>query len=323
MDDVADVSLERTTVSFLDRLEKFYLSAIRILALTGATVLLAWAGWSIASGVYNVSRDASSVKEVPATVSTQDVVAIDTSGSEASADSGEVRKDNPAVKKYYDGFVSRYHALYQSKFAPFRQGTDKPLTRDAFDQRYVRSAARIESVNDGTTLWGADEADLEALIVGMSSAATAKETTDRLSTYKRAKREQVTRTIKSMRSETYCRQWGYYIEACIDYGVRQVPQSRTVTESKLPKGVISPPDLFHAYQDRYFSILTQRRNQNAMTASNERTEIEIGNEIGATRLWAAIYIIGAFVSLMFLFLLIAIERHQRRIARTLPATSTS
>ena len=323
MNGLVDDSAVHARVSFLDRLEKLYLSAVRVLALLGATALLVWAAWFVVSGLYKVSRDAALVKEMPATVSAEDVLAIPTNDAEATPAAENASNGNPAAKKYYNGFVSRYYALYQSKFAPFRQATDTALTRKAFDERYVRSSDRIGRAGESSSALEADKAELEALINAMSSAAAAKQTTDRLSAYKKAKREEVKRTIRSTRTETYCREYGYYIEACIDYGVHEVPQSRTVTESRLPKGVISPPDLFHAYQDRYFSLLAERRQQNASMASAEQTEIEIGNAVGASRLWTAAYIIGAFVSLMFLFLLIAIERHQRRIARTLPATTTS
>lgn len=323
MNDLVYDNPVQAKVPLLDRLEKLYLSAVRVLALLGATALLIWAAWFIVSGLYKVSRDASSIKEVPATVSTEAVLAIPTNDAEATAATENARKSNPAAQKYYNGFVSRYYALYQSKFAPFRQATDTALTRKVFDERYVRSSDRIERSSEDSTLLEADKAELEALLTAMSSAAAAKQTTDRLATYKKAKREEVKRTIRSTRTETYCREYGYYINACIDYGIREVPQSRTVTESRLPKGVISPPDLFHAYQDRYFSLLADQRRQNARKANAEQLEIEVGNEIGASRLWTAVYIVGAFVSLMFLFLLIAIERHQRRIARTLPATPAS
>ncbi|TKD51848.1 hypothetical protein [Sphingomonas baiyangensis] len=262
-----------------------------------------------------MSRDASSVEAAPVTVSGDDVLAIDAELGEAGAAAPIKGDDGAAARKYYKDFVRRYYALYQSKFAPFRQATDKPLDRAAFDAAFVRSDDRVSSVGEGLTSFDTDRADLDALLEAMTSAAAAKPTTDRLSAYKKAKRQRVTRTIRSTRTETYCREYGYYIDACIDYGTRKVPQSRTVTESRLPKGVTSPPDLFRAYQDRFFALLTQRREENAGKASAERAEIEQDNIIGASRLWSAAYIVGAFISLMFLFLLIAIERHQRRIAR--------
>lgn len=307
---------------WLDRLEKFYLAAVRVVALLGATALLLWAAWFIVTGLYQLSRDADSVKPVPASVSTEEVLAIETSDPSAAAQSARANPVKQQAKAYYDGFVGRYYALYQSKFAPFRQQVDKPLTRAQFDQRFVRSSDRLAQFDDGLVSFESERADLEGLLSAMTTAADTKQTTDRLNAYKKAKREKVSRTIRSTRTEAYCAQYGYYIDACISYDYREVPQVRTITETRLPKGVIAPADLLHAYQDKYFTLLVERRDQNAAKAVAEREEIEIGNEVGAARLWTAIYVVGAFVALMFLFLLIAIERHQRRIARATPAPGT-
>jgi hypothetical protein len=308
-----------TAVPLLDRLEKLYLAATRILALAGATALLLWAAWFIISGAYKSSRNAASVVEAPAGVTADELLNVDLKPAveQGRASAGE-NAAKVTAQRYYRDFLGRYYGLYSSRFAPFRQASDEPLTKAAFDQRFVQSSDRIERVANGDMSLATDKADLEALSKAMTEVAAAKATGDRLSAYKRAKRRQVTRTIRSTRTETFCEDYGYYIDMCLSYGSREVPGVRRVTESRLPEGVISPPDLFGAYQEKFWTLLNERREANAAKARTERAEIVEGNAVGTARLWMAAYIVGGFVSVMLLFLLIAIERHQRRIARALP-----
>jgi hypothetical protein len=83
---------------------------------------------------------------------------------------------------------------------------------------------------------------------------------------------------------------------------------------KLPAGVLSHADLFGAYQDAYASRLAEKRQANAAAAERQRSEILADNLNGRERLWLALSVVGGFLALMFLFLLIALERHQRKIA---------
>jgi hypothetical protein len=154
----------------------------------------------------------------------------------------------------------------------------------------------------------------------MAAVASDQKTVDRLRAYQSAKKIPVTRTETGMRSERYCYYYSDYFEQCGVWDTRTVPYSRQVQELKLPAGVVSHTDLFAAYQDAYLSKLAEKREANAATAQRERAEIMADNADGQIRLWSALQVVGAFLVLMFLFLLIALERHQRRIAAALPPT---
>ena len=82
-----------------------------------------------------------------------------------------------------------------------------------------------------------------------------------------------------------------------------------------PEGTQSHSQIFRAFQDRFFTLLNQRREDNRAKAAQERSDIQLGNVMGALSLWDALKILGGFLLLMFFFLLIAIERHQRRISK--------
>ena len=81
---------------------------------------------------------------------------------------------------------------------------------------------------------------------------------------------------------------------------------------KFPEGTQSHIQLFRNFQDRYNQLLSKRRQSAAATANAERLSIVQGIARGRADLFIALLVAGAFVVLMFFFLMIAIERHQRR-----------
>jgi hypothetical protein len=83
---------------------------------------------------------------------------------------------------------------------------------------------------------------------------------------------------------------------------------------RYPDGTQSHLQIFRAYQDRYFQLLTQRRAANTARAQASREGIVAGIATGKQNLWTVLTLVGGFLVLMFFFLLIAIERHQRRLA---------
>lgn len=301
----------------LNKLERIYLSAIRSIALIVATLLIFYAMWLALSGIYKSSGDVSSVTEVPVTVSPEEVIQIDLEKANRAA----ATKADPLAsqKSYYADFATRYHRLFTTKFQTFKKPEDQPLDQKAFDARYLQTANRVERIKDGTLNFPRDRDDLESLLLTMTTASTSGTTVQRLQAYKSAKKIPVTRTVSGKRVETYCSYYGYYVDACLSYDTQTVPFTRTIQESKLPAGVISHTDLFGAYQDRYLSMLDQKRRASAAAAQNQRDAIVNDKADGQARLWTASRIVGGFVILMFLFLLIALERHQRKIAASVAA----
>ncbi|MEH3108243.1 MAG: hypothetical protein PGN09_13510 [Sphingomonas fennica] len=302
----------------VDKMESIYLAALRVLALGVATILLVYAAWLGASGLYKLSRDASSIKEQPAAVATAEITGIDMSKprEEASPQVDPLQRE----RAFYKQFVDRYFGLYRARFERFAQPDDAKVNRSQFEQRFVQIDTRLQSIESGDIRFDADRADLESLLAGMSAAAETDVTKARLQSYQAARKTKVTRTIRDTRTEQYCSYYGYYTGSCLSWDTRQVPVSRQVSELRLPTGIIAPIDLFAAYQKKYIETLATRREENAAKAADARAEIELANIVGAANLWTAVKIIGVFLVMMFLFLLIAIERHQRRRSRRVVAT---
>lgn len=297
----------------LNRLEGVYLAAIRAISLVAATLLVVFAIWLAVSGLYKSSRDVGSVEEQPAMVSPEDVANIDLRDATKAAATPTSDPAAPA-RQYYSDFAKRYYTLFKAQFEQFKKPDDQPLDQNLFDRRYLSSSDRVQAVKEGEIDFARDRADLESLLDTMTAVASNPKTVGRLRTYKSAKKVPVTRTVSGTRSERYCYYYSDYFGQCGVYDTRTVPYTRKVQELKLPAGIVSHSDLFEAYQDAYLTKLAEKRDANAAAAQRERENIMADNVNGQTQLWSALTVVGAFVVLMFLFLLIALERHQRKIA---------
>jgi hypothetical protein len=315
MDQITELErLDRSDFSsMLNRMERTYLAVLRAGALVIATLLLLYAAWLGLSGIYKVSRDAKSVQEAPAVVSAQEITDIDLKGARDSKEEAEVDPLQGA-RTFYTGFRKQYLALYRSKLENFLQKDDLKISDQDFDSQFLRQNERLDAIKRNDLDFIKDMIDLQALLRGMTEAADAKISGDRLRAYQAAKKGTVSRIVTETKTEQYCSYYGYYSNQCISWDTREVPVKRTVTEAKLPDGVISPPDLFRAYHKKFISTLVAHRTDNAAKADSTRVDIAHDNATGAQNLWTAMLVVGGFVVLMFLFLLIALERHQRRIA---------
>ena len=293
----------------LDRVERFYLDAVRVILLLAATLLILGTLWYGISGAYKKSRDVTAIKEQPQSVTADDVIATATPSSS--------KTETPATslqsqQRYYRDFTNRYFRLFQTGFERYRKPADPRVGQAAFQARFIDADQRLQRIRDGSTDFARDKADLESLLTVMSQAAAKPVTRQRLVAYQRAKRVVSTRIVNDTRSERYCSYYGYYINECISYDYRQVPVQRKVTDSHLPTGVRTPLDWFAAYHGRFIDTLAQRRDIAAAAANGERRQILADNAEGEARLIDAAKGVAAFVALMTLFILIAIERHQRR-----------
>lgn len=312
--------------SFFDRAETIYLRVLRITILIIATLLILYTAYLALTGLYSVVQSPDSVKEVAASVVANEIVDAEEAEQRADAESRGPVSD-PAEQKFYARFVDRYYELFRTKFEPFRQTGDKILSRDEFDDNFVQSAARLEASTNGEIVFAKDSADLEALLSTMTAATAEPKTVQRLQRYKQAKKVAVQREVRRTRTEyrqgwnsysTNCNGWYLSPIGCSERRAVQVPYTDKVTTMEFPKGTQSHAQIFRAMQDKYFDLLGTRRADNAADAERRRMEIVAGNISGEASLGTALRIFGGFIALMFFFLLIAIERHQRRIAALVP-----
>ncbi len=304
----------------LDKIEALYLKVLRAVLLVVATVLLAWALIWAAINLTRVLRSPDSVVEKPSVVASSEILTANVEQkkkSEGSPDDSASREQ----RAYYDGFIKRYYSLYSQKYQPFMRGDDKRLSMGEFDDLTINTEARLSAIRAGELNFETDKNDLEAYLPIVADATSNKATTDKLQKYRNAKKQSVTTQIRRVRYEnrrgwdslsTYCAGWYESPIGCPVNRRVEVPYSERVTQMRYPEGVLSPNALLKSYQDRYFALLAQRRSLNSADAETEREKITAGNITGWAGLSQATMIAGAFLVLMFFFLLVAIERHQRR-----------
>lgn len=317
--DTVAVAGKRRGVALLDRMERLYLTLLRGAVLVVATLLLIWAAWLAASSTYRIARSTDSVTEKPVSVAASDIEPMD------KGDAAKSAVDGPAVvspdqQKFYQQYVGRYYNLYRTKFESFRRAEDKRLTRDEFDDNFVQSTKRMEQMALAPESFTQDKADLEALYATMQAAVDRPAVKAKLIKYKQAQRKAVVRQVRRTRTETR-RGWDSYSTSCSNWYEspvgcavnRQVsvPYTQTVRTTALPDGVVSHTRIFRSMQDRYFELLTERRSAAADDAAAEREAIAMGNIADWAGINVLIWVLGSFVVLMFFFVLIAIERHQR------------
>lgn len=324
--DAAPRALGARAADLFERMEAVYLRILRGFILVFATLLIIYAAGLAVVSLYKMSRSPASVVEEVATVSGQDLLPAEGAEVPRPNESSARDRTNPEHRRFYQQFVRRYHALFRQRFEPFRQRGDRQLALDAFDDAYVNSEARLQSVTSGHLDYASDRADLELLLRAMNEAAQAPETQRRLQAYRAARQvrvcrdEQRTRTVTRSgwdRYSTACSDWFYPPYGCPVTRAVQRPYTQRVCEMRFPEGTRSHADIFRAYHDRFFALLQQRRQTNSADAAAARLAIELGRIEGAMSLTKAAYIFGGFLLVMFFFLLIAIERHQRRLARAI------
>jgi hypothetical protein len=320
------ITLGERFSSGLDRVERIYLRLLRAAILIIATLMICYGMWLAISSLYFISRSPDSVREEAATVAADEITDAETPRREPVSQNQP--KINPQYQKYYSSFITKYYGLYRNKFEPFSQKEDKKLTRDEFDDFILSSPKRLELASKGEIDFTQEKADLDSLLAVMTEAATKPKTLDRLNKYKSARKTLVNRQVQRFRTE-YRSGWNSYSTACeawyeVPYGCAerrsvQVPYMETISAMEFPEGTQSHLQIFRAFQDRFLKLLDERRTRNAATAQMEREEILQGRETGSLTLYTSLQIAAGFIALMFFFLLIAIERHQRRIAQNMPS----
>ena len=307
----------------LDKVESVYLRALRVLILIIATLMVLFAVWLCLSGVFNMMRSPDSVVVEPAKVEASELTSAKLPERATTASPTAAADPLAQERKFYTDFGKRYFKIYSVSFEPYRQPDDKQLAQNEFMDAYLKPDDRLQAIAGGDVNFQSDKADLEGLLVTMTEAAKLPQTVERLQKYKRAKRVEVSRKVERSRTETR-RGWETYSTSCEGWyqdpigcpvtRTVQVPYTETVKSMELPEGTQSHAEIFQAFQERYFQLLYERRSANAQAAQQERENIEHANIQGEASLVTAMQVLGGFLVLMFFFLLIAIERHQRSIA---------
>ena len=311
-------ALKDRSARILDRVEAIYLKILRGAILIIATGLIIYAAGLAVYGLYHVTKSPDSVEEEVAKVDANELTSAELTTQPAR--SPGTPRENPAHRRGYGGFLNAYFQLFQRHFEPFRQSSDAPMERAQFNNRFFDIDERIAAIARGQLNYEGDMADLRTLLEVMTAAATLPESRARLQRYRAAQRVEVCENVERTRT-TYEASWDPFGTTCpnwmVDMGCAsrrpvQSPYTARECSMRFPEGTQSHAQIFRAFQDRYFGLLRERREANAACAQQARLSIVSGIAQGEVDLWFALQVLGAFLILMFFFLLIAIERHQRK-----------
>jgi hypothetical protein len=294
---------------------------LRAIILVVGTGLLIYAAGLAVISLYNISRSPDSVVEETARVAPDDLVGAELPERPLPSDPNRSR-ENPQQRAAYERIARLYYSVFRVRFERYRQPDDQRLSYGDFNNRYVDTAARMAAVGRGDVNFDNDISDLTGLVRTVAAASLLPGTRQRLESYRNARRVQVCQNVQRTRISmepgwnsygTDCPNW-YENLGCPTQRPVQTPYTARECSMRFPDGTQSHLQILRAYQDQFFRLLGERRVANAANAQQSRAAIRAANEQGQQDLWRAVTIVGSFLALMFFFLLIAIERHQRRLA---------
>lgn len=301
--------------------ESRFLALLRYSALAGAAIALVVSGVMLALGV---ARQVGPTEVEPEAVSiaTEDVIPL------------RLRQEQQEEPKSVKITVSKAirdktAAVYKSYFAQFERPGTKITQEQVVD--FVWTEDRINRFNSlvsaglkdeaGKQIDGRDALMAHALET-VSKATKSKDYASQLVAYRDAKQANVcttqTRTRERVveawdRYGTYCDGWYVSPIGCPTTRVVSEPYEEKVCEMKFPEDLSAPADLFESSVERYaetaqMDIEAARIEAEERTASNHARKLEGQENIGMSG-----QLFLGFLAVMFLYLFIAMERHNRNL----------
>lgn len=299
----------------LERIETAYLQALRIAGLLVATLCLLGALFFAGDALWRfavkteVTPEATAVDtaELARQVATQPT-------SQGGAD------ENDYVKKAHDTFKKdvwpKYYAIYKRAFEQYPNAADKLISSDDmmaalnYDLDTYRAATEdsdpageAEAVRRMVTNGAYQQAALAHVTEIMSAAPVVA----KLNSYKTATKSEQ-RCTTTPRTEYVPRVCGYYYVYDCSY-TRTVRDRRC--EAVFPDSVMTPAAVFERADAVFASNWLGDEAMKQMAAEEESTKRQLLRDGIGPRMQLALMIIGGFFTVMFFFLLVAIERHLR------------
>jgi hypothetical protein len=304
-----------------DRLETIYLAVLRIMVLVIATLALIVAIWIAGDGLRSLLTS-TKVEAEPVTVSGAEVLQASRDKQAVAAAAGDA--EAPAVPKavsdrhaaFMKSSFGTYYRLYAQTSTTYRKPEDKALTPTELAERLGYDLQSYAAGEDITAkLFVEDKAYSGALLAAAQQVVADAGYRAKLAKYKAAQK-----TAKSCRTEQRrqagwdsssvgCDGWWQSPIGCPV--IREVPVE--VCEAAYPDNIISPETAFVEF-DLGFRALWTRKTEDAEAArAAEEDERRALKASGTPKLTQALMLLGGFLAIMFLFIVIAVERHLRRI----------
>ena len=265
--------MESEKQGVFDKLEAFYLSAMRKALLVFSTILFAYAVVVGVSSLYKVTRSADDVVEAKSDVKTADIIPAQSSTSSAAQDASlsAGSQSTTEQKSPFAEHASRMFAIWQTNFEFHKKAGDPKLSESEFADWYNGAWYNFDKPE-----WCSSEECTDAEVDAFKSDLTLAEA-----------------AISA---------------AGGDAGLN----GRMSAASSGQKGGYD--NVFVDLNRNFWAKLSEVRQANREEAAAKRAEIAAGKVAGSLGLVTAGWAFVAFISLMFSFLLVAVERHQRKMA---------
>ncbi|WP_439470460.1 hypothetical protein [Brevundimonas sp.] len=303
----------------LDRIETIYLAILRVGVLAVASICLLAATFFAIDGLWRILVP-TEVKEKATVVAPAEVTAAMRTVPAARQAQGE-RQIPEAVRAAHAAFSTQvfpaYYAVYKRASDAYRKTEDKTLSQtELMDALGYDLDTYAAGETLATKLFIEDANYQQQAQAAVSAAMTDPATVRLLREYKAA--QKTARACSSVYERR--RVWDPYSTACSDwfyqpYGcnvTRSVPVERCVPA--YPDGIVSPVVAFGRADDAFRTLWASRADANASEAQSTRMDREMTRSQIGPRLMLALQIVGGFLLVMFFFLIIAIERHLRRLS---------
>jgi hypothetical protein len=303
----------------LDRVEDIYLTILRVAVLAVATICLCAAVYFAGDAAWRFAVS-TKVETTPTTVSGVEVATKmrDTPDEERTADGPAI----PAhVRTRHQVFVKEvfpaYYAIYRQASEAYKKPEDKTLTSDELLGALGYDLGSYAAGEDPTTRLFVEDVTYRVQIKAAVTAALAGSDAVRLlREYKVAeKTAQSCSTAYERRRvwdsySTACRGWYYEPYGC--EVTRSVPVERCVPA--YPDGIVSPAVAFGRADEAFRNLWLEKFDKNAAEAAKTIADREATRAQIGPKLLTALQIALGFLVVMFFFLIVAIERHLRRLS---------
>lgn len=313
--------MKKTIISSirLDRIEDIYLTILRVAVLAVATICLLAAAYFAVDALWRLAVS-TKVETAATTVSGAEVAS-----KMRDAPDTDRTSDGPAIpahvrarhQKFVNDVFPAYYAIYRQASEAYKKPEDKTLSSDQLLDALGYDLGTYAAGQDPTTRLFVEDANYQNQIKTSVTAALAGADAVRLlREYKAAeKTAQSCSTAYERRRvwdsySTACRGWYYEPYGC--EVTRSVPVERCVPA--YPDGIVSPVVAFGRADEAFRTLWLEKFDRNASEAANKVSEREATRAQIGPKLLTALQIAAGFLVVMFFFLIVAIERHLRRLS---------
>lgn len=263
-------------VGIVDKAEALYLRILRWIAIIVATLMLAFAAWNGLSSVINYVQTLQTVEVEPVAVTEADMVAAATPPqTDAAPERATVETESKKLPpSIYDVHAKKMYQVWKTEFEPYRPQSDPALTFADFSEWY-----QTEYING--TLRKHDV--LDWVLYEERTKADLEASVEVLA--KAAKDPAVVARMKAFQAGKSKNEfWDRYDQT------------------------------FMRLTDGFWVTLKIKRDAEASRAAAKSADLARKSEAAGLSFVQARNALAGFLGLMFFFLIVAMERHQRRIA---------